>query len=267
MLVSLGFAVRGRQPPLATERGLRYGRRMAGRAKVERTTSYRTLAQLERAIVACERCPRLRDHCERVAREKKRAFLNQTYWGRPVPGFGDPRARLFIIGLAAAAHGGNRTGRVFTGDQSGSWLYEALHRFGFSNLPDSTGRDDGVVLTDCYISASARCAPPQNKPTREEIESCRPFLMAEMALLRDVRVIFTLGHIAHEAWLRASGWWERLTPGERPRFSHGGESRLPDGKILLSAYHPSRQNTNTGRLTREMWHDVFRMASALLMAR
>ncbi len=230
---------------------------MPRRARVEKITSYRSLIQLESAIVACESCPRLRRHCERVAIEKKRAFRDQTYWGKPVPGFGDPDARLFIIGLAPAAHGGNRTGRVFTGDQSGSWLYEALHRYGFSNLPDSTGRDDGVVLTGCFISASARCAPPQNKPTRGEIENCRPFLEAEMALLRDVEVVLTLGSIAHEAWLRASGWWERLTPKERPLFSHGGASRLPDGKILISAYHPSRQNTNTGRLTREMWHAIF----------
>jgi len=240
---------------------------MARRAGVEKTTSIRSLAQLERAIIACEKCPRLRDHCARIAVEKKRAFRDQTYWGRPVPGFGHPKARLFIIGLAPAAHGGNRTGRVFTGDQSGSWLYEALHRFGFSNLPDSKGRDDGVVLTDCFISASARCAPPQNKPTRREIDNCRPFLLAEMALLREVEVVLTLGSIAHDAWLRASGWWEKLTPRERPRFSHGGEQRLPDGKTLISAYHPSRQNTNTGRLTREMWHSIFKRVRALLERR
>lgn len=216
-----------------------------------------SLSKLERAIVACEKCPRLRAHCTRVAIERKRAFRDEVYWGKPVPGFGDPNARLFIVGLAPAAHGGNRTGRVFTGDQSGSWLYEALHRFGFSNLPDSTGRDDGVVLTGCFISASARCAPPANKPTRHEIDNCRPFLVQEMALLRRIEVVLTLGSIAHAAWLRAAGWWDEMAPRERPRFRHDGEWRLPDGRTLVSAYHPSRQNTNTGRLTRAMWHRVF----------
>ena len=224
----------------------------------------RALAHIERDVIACERCPRLRHHCERVAREKKRAFRDQVYWGRPVPGFGDPRARLLIIGLAPAAHGGNRTGRVFTGDQSGSWLYEALHRYGFSNKPDSTGRDDGVVLTGCYITASARCAPPKNKPSLREIENCRPFLVAEMAALRDVRIVLTLGRIAHDAWLRASGWWEKLPPSKRPRFGHGAEHLLPDGTLVVTAYHPSRQNTNTGRLTRRMWHAVFRRVRALM---
>lgn len=223
-----------------------------------------SLAAVERAIIACERCPRLRRHCEKIAREKKRAFADQAYWGRPVPGFGDPRARLLVIGLASAAHGGNRTGRVFTGDSSGSWLYEALHRFGFSNLPDSIGRGDGVVLTDCYVSASARCAPPANKPTPREIENCRPYLAAELRLLKRVRVTLTLGHIAHRAWLGASGWWERLPPSRRPRFGHGAEFPLPDGTLLICAYHPSRQNTNTGRLTREMWHEVFRRARELV---
>ncbi|HZE88110.1 MAG TPA: uracil-DNA glycosylase family protein, partial [Verrucomicrobiae bacterium] len=157
-----------------------------------------------------------------------------------------------------------RTGRVFTGDQSGSWLYEALHRFGFSNLPDSTGRDDGVVLTDCFISASARCAPPANRPTRRELESCRPFLVAEMALLSRMEIVLTLGGIAHEAWLRAAGWWKEMPPRERPGFRHAGEWELPDGRMLVSAYHPSRQNTNTGRLTRAMWHAVFRRLRARL---
>jgi len=219
---------------------------------------YRTLARVQRDVVGCGRCPRLRRYCAGVAREKKRAFRDHEYWGRPVPAFGDPEARLLIVGLAPAAHGGNRTGRVFTGDQSGRWLYEALHRFGFSNLPDSIGRDDGVVLTDCFVTASARCAPPQNKPSRAEIANCRPYLAAETRLLRRLRVVLTLGGIAHEAWLRASGWWETVPARDRPRFRHLGEWTLPDGKLLVSAYHPSRQNTNTGRLTRAMWHDVFR---------
>ena len=226
--------------------------------------AYGTLAAVTRRIVACERCPRLREHCEAVARVKKREFRDQTYWGRPVPGFGDPRARLLVVGLAPAAHGGNRTGRVFTGDSSGSWLYEALHRFGWSNLPDSTGRDDGVRLTGCYVTAAARCAPPQNKPTREEFERCREYLAAETALLTRVRVVLLLGSLAHEQWLRASGWWERLGPAQRPRFAHGAETRLADGRTLLAAYHPSRQNTNTGRLTRAMWYAPFRRARAIL---
>jgi uracil-DNA glycosylase family 4 len=225
---------------------------------------FASLAAVERAVISCGRCPRLRDYCERIARERKRAFADQTYWGKPVPGFGDPHARLLVIGLAPAAHGGNRTGRIFTGDSSGSWLYEALHRFGFSNQPDSVGRGDALALTGCYVTASARCAPPANRPTPRELSRCQPYLEAEIALLGEVRVVLTLGHIAHRAWLRASGLWERMKPGERPRFAHGAEAALPDGSKLLCSYHPSRQNTNTGRLTRPMWHAVFRRARALV---
>jgi len=224
----------------------------------------RSLPAVEHAVIACERCPRLRAWCERVAREKKRAFRDQEYWGRPVPGYGDPRARLLVVGLAPAAHGGNRTGRVFTGDSSGSWLYEALHRFGFANQPDSTGRGDGLRLSGCYVTASARCAPPANKPTRIELERCRPFLAAEVRLLTRVRVVVLLGRIGWEAWLRASGWWERLPARGRPRFGHGVESQLPDDTRVICSFHPSRQNTNTGRLTRAMWHAIFRRAQALV---
>ena len=226
--------------------------------------TYTDLDAVERAVIACERCPRLRAWCERVAREKKRAFRDQTYWGRPVPSFGDPRARLLVVGLAPAAHGGNRTGRMFTGDSSGSWLYEALHRFGFANQPDSTGRGDGLRLSDCYVTASARCAPPANKPTRIELERCRPFLAAETRLLTRVRVVVALGRIGWEAWLRASGWWGRLPARERPPFGHAAESRLADGTVLLCSYHPSRQNTHTGRLTLAMWHGIFRRARTLV---
>jgi len=221
---------------------------------------YPSVAAVQRAVIMCERCPRLRRYCEGVARAKKRAFMDQTYWGRPVPGFGDPHARLLVIGLAPAAHGGNRTGRVFTGDSSGSWLYEALHRYGFARLPDSTGRDDGQVLWGCYVTAAARCAPPANKPTPRELDHCRPYLEAELRLLRDVRVVLALGHIAFQNYLKAAGWWTRIAPRERPRFAHGGRSTLPDGTVLLTAYHPSRQNTNTGKLTRTMWHAVFARA-------
>ena len=222
------------------------------------------LARIERQVIACQRCPRLRAHCAEVALEKRRAFRDQTYWGLPVPAFGDPEARLLVVGLAPAAHGGNRTGRMFGGDSSGDWLYEALHRFGFANQPTCIGPGDGLALTDCLISAAARCAPPGNRPTPEELASCRPYLAAEWRLLRRVRVVVALGAIAHQSWLRASGFWERLVPRERPPFRHGAEARLPAGPILLSSYHPSRQNTNTGRLTRAMWHAIFRRAKELL---
>ena len=241
-------------------------RRAAARAGRGEARPFRSLAEVAEAVIACERCPRLRAHCERIAREKKRAFLDQEYWGKPVPGFGDRRARLLVVGLAPAAHGGNRTGRVFTGDSSGSWLYEALHRYGFANRPDSTGRGDGLRLTDCYVTASARCAPPANKPTPEELDRCQPYLESELRLLRRIRVTVTLGHIAHERWLRAAGWRDRGSALARPRFAHGLETALPDGGVLLCSYHPSRQNTNTGRLTRAMWYAVFERGRALVGA-
>jgi uracil-DNA glycosylase family 4 len=164
------------------------------------------------------------------------------------------------VGLAPAAHGGNRTGRVFTGDSSGDWLYEALHRFGFANQPLSASRDDGLRLRDCYVTAAARCAPPDNRPTRLELERCRGWLARELALLHRIRVVMALGRIAWEAWLRASGWWDRLLPRERPAFGHGAVTTLPDGTVFIASYHPSRQNTNTGRLTRGMWYRPFREA-------
>src|SRR5438034_1220251 len=177
---------------------------------------FASIPAVNRAIVACSRCPRLRAYCRRGAREKKREFREWKYWGKPVPGFGDPEARLLIIGRAAAAHGANRTGRMFTGDSSGRWLYEALHRHGFASRPDSVSRDDGLVLTDCYVSAAARCAPPGNKPRHVELARCRPYLVAELRLLRRARVIVTLGRIAHESWLKAAGWWQRLAPRSPP---------------------------------------------------
>ncbi len=198
-----------------------------------------------------------------MARVKKRAFADQAYWGKPVPGWGDPAARLLIVGLAPAAHGANRTGRMFTGDSSGDWLYEALHRFGFASQPAASSRDDGLRLHDCWITAAARCAPPGNRPLPVELARCRPYLEAELRLLSRVRVILVLGRIAHDALLRGAGWWERLLPRERPRFAHGAIATLPDGKILISSYHPSRQNTNTGKLTRAMWHGVFRRIRTL----
>lgn len=223
-----------------------------------------SLGQLSRRITACRLCPRLVAHRERIARVKKRAFHDCNYWGKPVPGFGDTQARLLLVGLAPGAHGSNRTGRMFTGDASGNWLYEALHRFGFANQPTSSHRDDGLALRDCYITAAARCAPPGNKPTPEELGNCRPYLAEELRLLRRVSVVLALGRVGHEGWLRASGWWERLGPHERPTFGHARATRLPDGTTLLCSYHPSRQNTNTGKLTRRMWHAVFAKAKALL---
>jgi len=223
-----------------------------------------SFTSVNRAIVACTRCPRLRAYCERVARDKKREFSDWEYWGKPVPGLGDPQARLLVVGLAPAAHGANRTGRMFTGDSSGNWLYQALYRYGFASQPTAVARDDGLELTDCYISAVARCAPPGNKPTLAELERCRPYLEAELRLLQRLRVVVTLGRVAHDGWLKAAGWWTRLAPRERPAFAHGAVATLPDGTMVLSSYHPSRQNTNTGKLTRPMWHAVFRKARQLV---
>jgi uracil-DNA glycosylase family 4 len=268
-------------------------------------SQFGSLGAVANAVIHCRVCPRLVAWREQVAREKKREFREWTYWGKPVPGFGDPNARLVIVGLAPAAHGANRTGRMFTGDSSGDWLYEALHRFGFATSPTSRDVADGLALRDCYITASARCAPPGNRPTLEELHRCRPFLEAELGLLGRARVVLALGLVAHNAWLRASGWWQRLAPKERPPFAHGAEWMAPlrgngglkpplgradepahnplhagepsrgsiprnrDGAdtpspaepaarvTLIASYHPSRQNTNTGKLTRAMWNGVF----------
>ncbi len=228
-----------------------------------------TIERVRRAIVACEACPRLRSHCRRVAIEKKREFRDWSYWGRPVPGFGDPEARLLVVGLAPAAHGGNRTGRVFTGDSSGDWLYEALHRFGFANQARSRSRRDGLRLLDCYVTAAARCAPPDNRPTTPELTRCRPFLAAEIRLLRRTRVVVTLGRVAFDATLAArvrSAGRSREIPPLRARFAHGAELALPEGAVLLASYHPSRRNTQTGLLSRSMWHSIFQRARALVDA-
>ncbi len=227
-----------------------------------RAPGFASLDRVARAIVACERCPRLRRYCEQVARERRRAYRDQVYWGKPVPGFGDAAARLLVVGLAPAAHGGNRTGRVFTGDSSGDWLYAALYTQGFANRPESVARDDGLRLAGAYVTAAARCAPPGNRPTRAELERCRGYLAAEIRLLERVRVVVALGRVAHEAWLRAAGWWS-LPARERPKFAHGAEATLPDGTVLIASYHPSRQNTQTGRLTPAMWSAVFRRAREL----
>jgi uracil-DNA glycosylase family 4 len=225
------------------------------------------LAAVRDAIVTCEQCPRLRDYCARIAREKRRAFRDETYWGRPVPGFGDPRARLLLIGLAPAAHGANRTGRVFTGDGvggSGDFLMSALHRAGFANIPTSHAPDDGLRLRDAFIAAAVRCAPPDNKPTPEEIATCQPHLEAEIAALPRVRVVAALGRIAFDAYLRLlKQQGVAVTP--RPPFGHNVAHQLANGITVIGCYHPSRQNTNTGTLTAAMMDEVFERARVCLL--
>jgi uracil-DNA glycosylase family 4 len=220
--------------------------------------------QLNQCVINCRKCPRLVSWREQVAREKRAAFKDQEYWGRPLPGFGDPQARVLVCGLAPAAHGGNRTGRIFTGDRSGDWLYGALFRAGFANQPTSIHREDGLRLTDCYITASVRCAPPENKPSPEERDNCLPYLVEELGLLTRVRVIVSLGGFAWEGMLRAlreSGW--RST--RKPRFGHGAEAVLGP-YMMLGSYHPSQQNTFTGRLTEAMLDAVLRRAQELVSA-
>ena len=208
-------------------------------------------------IVDCVRCPRLVAWREKVAVEKRASFAGDDYWGRPVPGFGDPAARVLVVGLAPAAHGGNRTGRVFTGDRSGDWLFRAMHRAGFANQPTSVHRDDGLELHGAYVAAAVRCAPPANKPLPEERDRCLPYLEREWALLRDVRVVIVLGSFAYQVVAGMVG----LRP--RPRFGHGVEAALPDGKALLCSYHPSQQNTFTGTLTEPMFDAIFERARTL----
>ncbi len=219
----------------------------------------RALQQLHSAVIACERCPRLRTWCTDVAREKRRAFADQDYWGKPIPGFGDPKARLWIVGLAPAAHGANRTGRVFTGDRSGDFLFAALHRTGHANQPHSTHRDDGLALTDCYISATARCAPPANKPTPQEVAHCSSFLDREWQLLRQKRVILALGKIAWDAALALASRNRIVIPSPRPVFGHGAAVTLSPTLTLIGSYHVSQQNTFTGKLTEKMFDAVLRL--------
>jgi uracil-DNA glycosylase family 4 len=215
------------------------------------------LLRLQETIVACRACPRLVRYRERVAATKVRRYRDWQYWGRPVPPFGDLAARLLVIGLAPAAHGGNRTGRIFTGDRSGDWLFAALHRFGFANQPTSAHRGDGLALRDCYITAAVRCAPPGNQPSRAELTRCRPYLLEEMRLLDGVKVVVALGRVALDAYLEARRALGQPVPAPRPAFRHGAAYRLPGGPLLVISYHPSQQNTLTGRLTRPMFHRVF----------
>ena len=220
----------------------------------------RTLDILNNLIIECAACERLAAHRQMIADIKRRQFMNWTYWGRPVPGFGDQNARLYVLGLAPAAHGGNRTGRVFTGDRSGDWLFDALHRHGFASQASSTHRDDGLVLSDCYIGATVRCAPPGNKPAPVEFEQCRQFLQDELRLLKKTQVVVALGKIAFDHYLKTCKLNGLDIPSPVPRFGHGVSYRLPWGVLLLGSYHPSQQNTFTGKLTRQMFHSVFRKA-------
>jgi len=212
------------------------------------------LDELELRITGCRKCPRLVEWRERVAREKRAAFTNWDYWGRPVPGFGDPAARVYVFGLAPAAHGGNRTGRVFTGDRSGDWLMASLYRTGFANQPTSVSRDDGLRLHGAFVAAAVRCAPPANKPLPSERDNCLPYAAAELGLLTEIRVIVCLGAIAWDSAARL------LQIRPKPRFGHGAEFETDDGLLLLGSYHPSQQNTFTGRLTEGMLDSVFSRA-------
>jgi len=222
------------------------------------------LTSLQQEILQCRLCPRLVEWRERVAREKVLRFRDQEYWGRPVPSFGKADASLLIIGLAPAAHGGNRTGRMFTGDRSGDWLYEALYRFGFANQPLSLHRNDGLELLNCFITAAVRCAPPDNKPLPPELDNCRRYLRQELKWTEQKRVIVVLGQIALNGFLKAWRETGASPPGELIKFCHGGEWELSSCLTLISSYHPSQQNTQTGRLTRPMFHDIFKRARDLL---
>ena len=222
-----------------------------------------SLDELNSRIVSCERCPRLREHCLQIAKVRRRQYSSWEYWGRPVPSFGDPRARVLLLGLAPGAHGSNRTGRPFTGDGSGNFLYPVLHEAGFASQPNALNRDDGMQLTDLWITAVARCAPPGNKPTPEELRNCAPWLDEEIGLLTRLRVVVCLGKIAFDgllAWAHRTG---QIKSRAGYTFGHGAEYSLPGGLAVLASYHPSLQNTNTGKLTRPMFLEIFRRARGL----
>ena len=214
------------------------------------------LGRLNARIVQCSLCPRLSDYIKKVGEKKVKRFAHEAYWARPLLSWGDPNARLLIVGLAPAAHGGNRTGRMFTGDSSGDWLMRAMHQTGFASMPISSSKDDGLILNDAYITAALKCAPPENRPTTLELNNCSQYLLAELGMLHNVRVVMALGRIAFDAFCKA----EKI----RETFGHGLRYRLPGGRTLIASYHPSRQNTNTGRLTWDMWLHVFRMARSHL---
>jgi uracil-DNA glycosylase family 4 len=218
-------------------------------------------------ITSCRRCPRLVVHREEVAEKKTRRFRQWNYWGRPVPSFGDRKARLLVVGLAPAAHGANRTGRMFTGDRSGDWLFRALHRAGFANQATSTDRNDGLRLDDCLITAAAHCAPPENKPTPEEMAQCQPYFLDELERLKRLRVVVCLGQMGFNTYLRARKELGKESPKPAPKFGHGSTTELSGGIALIGSYHPSQQNTFTGRLTEQMLDDVFQRARKLIAGR
>ena len=225
----------------------------------------KALEILNRQIVACRRCPRLVEHREEVGRVKRRAYRDQDYWAKPVPGFGDPRARMLLIGLAPGAHGANRTGRMFTGDSSGNFLYRALFETGFASQPTSVSRDDGLVLTDAYISAAVRCAPPDNKPLPDEVRNCRPYLEKELELLRDLKVVIALGRLAFDVYLTILRDQGKIARRSDFVFGHNKVHRTGPGQpVLISSFHPSQQNTSTGKLTESMLRAVFVRARRLL---
>ena len=222
-----------------------------------------TLTALNEQIVACELCTRLRTHCAEVARKRRRAYAEWEYWGRPVPSFGDPKARVMALGLAPGAHGSNRTGRPFTGDGSGDFLYPVLHEAGFASQPRAVSREDGMTLSGLWITAVARCAPPGNKPTPEELHNCAPWLDQEMKLLKDLRVVVCLGRIAFDGLMGHVVRTGMMKTRSGFVFAHGAEHKLPGGLIAIASYHPSLQNTNTGKLTRPMLLKVFKRARKL----
>lgn len=224
------------------------------------------LAQLNQEIIECTRCPRLVAHCQKIGLEKRRAYREWEYWAKPVPGWGDAKARMLILGLAPGAHGSNRTGRPFTGDGSGNFLYRVLHKTGFASQPTSTHREDGLELRDAYITAAVHCAPPANKPTPEEIANCSAHVEREIMLLRDVQLVVVLGKIAFDAYLNFLRRQGKLKNKSGFVFAHGAHYPLPDGRTLLCSYHPSLQNTLTGKLTEKMMVDVFRKARKLIEA-
>jgi uracil-DNA glycosylase len=221
------------------------------------------LTVLNREVVGCTRCPRLVAYREEVARVKRRAYLGWEYWGKPVAGFGDSDARVLVIGLAPGAHGSNRTGRPFTGDASGKFMYPVLHETGFASQPTAVDRNDGMRLLDLYITAAVRCAPPDNKPLPEELTACAPFLDRELAGLRKLKVVVALGKIGFEAYLNYLKRNGVIASKKSYVFKHGASYRMPDGEVLLASYHPSNQNTQTGKLTREMFVEIFQAAASL----
>ena len=218
--------------------------------------SHDKLHWINHKVIGCTRCPRLSQYIKQIGQEKVKRFISEEYWARPLPSWGDPDARLLIVGLAPAAHGGNRTGRMFTGDGSGDWLARVMYQSGFANMPTSRSKDDGLVLKDAYITAAIRCAPPDNKPLTIELMNCSQYLVSELQILKNIKVILMLGKIGFEAYCKAAGL-------RKIRFSHGASYEI-NGKMLLASYHPSRQNTNTGKLTWQMWFDIFKKARSIL---